>query len=214
METIKLGKYVELAYEVFVVDEDGDASVAKFTREQPDSFIYGLEPGMIDGFTKKIANLEQGATFEFVLAPKDAFGEKDPSMVMTLDKDTFNVEGEFDTEKVYEGAMVPMMTADGYRVSGLVEKVTDDKVIIDFNHQLAGETVKYVGEVITVRDATPEELNPKHHQCDCGCDHDHGDGCGDGCDCGCGHDHGDDGCDCDHKHGDNCGCDDCKGKCE
>ena len=188
METIKFGKYVELAYEIFIVDVDGEASVFKFTPERPDAFVFGLDQGMIEGFMKRIENLEQGAAFDFTLAPEEAFGPKDPNMIMEIDKDIFKVNGEFDSEKVFEGAMVPMQTADGYRIDGLVEKVTDDKVTIDFNHQLAGETVRYSGYVQLVRDATPEELQP-HHGCNCGCE-DCGDGCGhdhhDGCDCGCG----------------------------
>lgn len=192
METIKFGKYVQLAYEIFVVDNDGEASVFKFTEQRPDSFVFGLDQGMIDGFMKRIENLEQGVAFDFTLAPEEAFGAKDPNMIMQIDKDIFKVNGEFDSEKVFVGAMVPMQTADGYRIDGLVEEITDDKVTIDFNHQLAGETVRYVGTVLTVRDATPEELNPPKHHCGGGCNCDD---CGGGCDDGCGHH---------HEHGEGC----------
>ena len=75
-----------------------------------------------------------------------------------------------------------MQTEEGYRMDGLVVEVGDKEVTLDFNHQLAGERVKYAGRVLLVRDATPEELAPKHHHCDCGCDceHDHCHGC-EGC---------------------------------
>lgn len=43
---------------------------------------------------------------------------------------------------------------------------------MDFNHPLAGEDLHFVGEIVTVRPATPEELHPS-----CG-------GCGGGCNCG------------------------------
>lgn len=75
-----------------------------------------------------------------------------------------------------------MMTADGYRINGVVEVVTDTHVKMDFNHPLAGKDVRFKGKIIVVRDATPEELQPVHG-CGCGCDHND---CGD--DCGCGHD--------------------------
>ena len=99
-------------------------------------------------------------------------------MVQKIDKQIFVIDGEFDSERVYEGAFVPMMTADGMRIEGIVKEITDGTVTVDFNHQLAGETVKYTGKIISVREATEEEKNPPR-QCggcgggDCG-------GCGDG----------------------------------
>lgn len=171
MDKIQLGKHVDLAYEIFVVAADGtNSSVYKFTDERPDSFIYGFDPGMIEGFANALNGLAAGDAFDFTLEPKDAFGEKDPDMVKVLPKDIFCVDGEFDAEKVYEGAIVPMMTADGHRIDGFVDKVTDTEVTMNFNHQLAGERVRYAGKVLAVRDATPDELNPK--------------GCGGSCNCG------------------------------
>lgn len=109
------------------------------------------------------------------------------------------VDGKFDAEMVKPGALVPMMTADGFRINGLVKEVTDKEVVMDFNHPLAGKDVRFKGEVKTVRDATTEELQPAHG-CGCGC-HDHG--CGDeGCGCG---DHDD----CCGSHGHHCGDDAC-----
>lgn len=48
METIKFGKYVSLAYEIFVVDGGKETSVFKFSQSKPDSFVYGLDQTMID----------------------------------------------------------------------------------------------------------------------------------------------------------------------
>ena len=79
---------------------------------------------------------------------------------MELDKEIFMVDGKFDDQTVFEGNTVPMMTSEGYRINGSVLKVTDDKVLMDFNHPLAGENLHYVGMVKLVRDATEEELTP------------------------------------------------------
>lgn len=99
--------------------------------------------------------------------------------------------------EVKVGGALDMMTNTGDIIRGLVTEVTPEYVSMDFNHPFAGKTVEFDGEVIEVRDATEEELHPKH-SCGCGggCSH-HGDndscGCGDGCGCG-----------------DDCGCDNCK----
>ena len=188
MEKIQVGKHVTLAYEIFVENDGEFVSMYKYTAQRPDHFVFGLDPGMIEGFMKNIINLEQGAEFDFSLKPAEAFGEPDPEMIVDFDRDVFkNGDGEFDSERVFEGGVVPMLTAEGYRVEGIVTHLDEDKVTIDFNHQLAGKTVRYAGRVIEVRDATPEELQPKHHHCGCGCDHDHEhcDHDHDHCDCGC-----------------------------
>ena len=55
---------------------------------------------------------------------------------------------------------------------------------MDFNHPLAGKSVRFDGTILAVRDATEEELHPAHG-CGCGCHHDNcGDGdCGESCGC-------------------------------
>ena len=189
MEKIQAGKYVELVYEIFVVNGEQQVSVFKFNKEHPDAFVFGMDLSLIEGFQNHIMGLEQGQQFDFTLKPEEAFGKKDPDLIYELEKEVFHVDGKFDHEHIRVGAIVPMMTQDGMRVEGIVTQVTDDKETMDFNHQLAGETVRYAGVVQLVRDATPEELQPKHHHgCGCGCE-DCGDGCGhehgEGCDCGC-----------------------------
>ena len=181
MGKVELGKYVELAYEIFVVNDNEQTSVYKFTDEHPDRFVFGQDLGMIEAFVNHIGALSMGDTFDFTLAPEEAFGERNPEMVMSIPRSTFEIDGEFDNERVFVGSMVPMQTSEGYRIDGLVKAIDEDNVTLDFNHQLAGESVRYVGKVLLVRDATPEELAPKHH-------------CGGGCDCGHDHSHG---CDCD-----------------
>ena len=188
MEKIEAGKYVELVYEIFVVNGEHSTSVFKYRKEAPDAFVFGLDVSLIEGFQKNILGLEQGQKFDFTLKPEEAFGMKDPDLIYELEKEIFNVDGKFDSEHIRPDAIVPMMTQEGMRIEGTVLKVTDDKVIMDFNHQLAGQTVRYSGFVQVVRNATPEELKPQHHHgCGCGCED-----CGSG---DCGHDHGD-GCNC------------------
>ena len=135
---------------------------------------------MIEGFMKNIEGLKEGDKFDFTLAPAEAFGEKNQDMIIPIEKDIFkNGDGEFDTERVALGNYVPMMTANGQRVEGLVIEISDTHVTLDFNHQLAGESVRYQGEVLVVRDATDAELHP--HQ---GCGSCSGN-CGDGGCSGC-----------------------------
>ena len=181
METIKPGKYIELAYEVFEVEKEENALMMKFTEEHPDRFIFGVEKDVLPDFEKGLQGLKAGDTFDMTFSPEQAFGEHLEKYVMDLDKSIFNnEEGVFDSKMVYVGNVIPMMTEDGYRVHGIVLDINDEKVVVDFNHPLAGKAVRYKGKVVTVRDAKAEDMQPQHSCGGCSCGHDH-DGCGDGC---------------------------------
>lgn len=189
MEKIQVGKYVELGYDLYEVNADSQKLVHQTNPEDPERFIFGVTPGMIAPLEKAVEGLSVGDKFDVTVKAEEAFGPRENDQIATLDRDIFEVDGKFDEEHIKKGAIVPMMTADGYRINGIVLEVTADKVKMDFNHPLAGKDVRFSGKILAVRDATAEELNPQHG-CGCGC---HGD-CSDDCDCD------------DHNCGDGCGC--------
>lgn len=204
MEIISNGKMVEVAYKFFAVDGDTDTTIYEFTKERPDRFIFGYDHFMLDAFLKNLEGLKAGDEFDFTLAPEDAYGEYSADHILELEKSIFFVNGEFDEELVHVGAIVPMNTTDGFRIDGLVKEITDNSVIMDFNHKLAGKNVRFVGSVVSVREATEEEKNPQHGCSGC---HKEG-GCQEG---GCCEDGNHDGDCCGKGEGDGncCG----KGKC-
>lgn len=190
MEKIKPGKYVELGYDLYEVTPDGDKLVHQTSADDPERFIFGVTQGVIVPLEHAIDGLEAGGEFDIRVKAAEAFGEYDPEQIATLPRDIFEVDGKFDTSAIKPGAVLPMMTADGFRINGVVKEVTDSDVKMDFNHPLAGKDVRFKGKVTLVRDATPEELQPAQG-CGCGCS-----GCGDGCDCSEDSACGDSGCGC------------------
>jgi len=107
MEKIQAGKYVELVYEIFVVNGEQQLSVFKFNPEHPDAFVFGMDLSLIEGFQNHIMGLEQGQQFDFTLKPEEAFGKKDPDLIYELEKEVFHVDGKFDHEHIRVGAIVP-----------------------------------------------------------------------------------------------------------
>lgn len=191
MEKIQPGKYVELGYDLYTVTPEGETLVHQTDNDDPEKFIFGVTRGMIRPLELAVDGLQAGDDFDVTVKADEAFGPRDPEQIAELDKDIFYVDGKFDSEMIKPGAVIPMMTQDGFRINGVVLDITDDKVHMDFNHPLAGKDVRFKGKILLVRDATPEELQPAEG-CGCGCHHDD---CGD--DCGCeGHDHDHCGCGC------------------
>lgn len=191
MEKIKPGKYVELGYDLYEVAPDGkETLVHQTSADDPERIVFGVTKGVIEPLEKAIDGLEAGGEFDVLATADQAFGPYDPEQVATLPKEIFEVDGKVDTEVVKPGAVLPMMTADGYRINGVVKEVTDKDVKMDFNHPLAGKDVRFKGKITLVREATEEELHPAAG-CGCGCS-----SCGSDCGCDSEGNCGDGGCGC------------------
>lgn len=182
MEKIAPGKYVELGYDLYAVELDGTEKLVHQTdADDPERIVFGVTKGMILPLERAIDGLEAGGKFNVTVSAEEAFGPYDPEQVVELEREIFIVEGKFDEKVIKPGAHVPMMTADGYRINGLVREVTPEIVKMDFNHPLAGKTVRFDGSILIVREATADDLKPASG-CGCGCSGDcEGGDCGSGC---------------------------------
>ena len=180
-EKVEQGKYVEYSYKVY---DDADGSLLFETpKGAPDRMVFGVTPGIVPGLMAAMEGLSAGDRFEVTLPPVAAFGDKNPDLIMTLDKEIFMRDGKL-ADEVKVGAVLPMMTADNLRVNGTVTEI-GDKIKMDFNHPFAGLTVRYEGEIDKVRDATPDDL-AQTGGCCCGGSCSEGDcGCGSDGSCGC-----------------------------
>ena len=68
-----------------------------------------------------------------------------------MPKNIFEIDGKFDTERIFAGNVVPLMNADGQRMNGTVVEVKEDIVVMDLNHPLAGNNLTFVGEIVESR---------------------------------------------------------------
>lgn len=195
-----MNKLISVEYKLYSVKADGTKELREETSpENPFSFISGFGY-TLEAFENEVEPLSKGDTFDFTLTPDLAYGEVEKERVLTLDRSIFQINGHFDNTHIYKGADVPMQNEDGMRLNGHVVDITDENVVMDFNHPLAGETIQYVGKIAESREATKEEIqgfmNYISGGCSCGCGHDH-------CDCG------EDGCDGNHDNNHHCGCGHC-----
>ena len=187
-------KVVTLQYDLYVDGENGQEEVMeKATADAPLVYCHG-EGMMLPAFERAMEGLAEGEAFDFRIPCEEAYGEYDTDGVLQLDKKMFyNGDGEFDSERVYVGAIVPMNTADGQIINAQIAEITKEHVTIDLNHPLAGENLHFVGKVLNIRQVTEGELKVLHHR---GCG-----GCGGHCGGGdCNGDCGEGGC------GGNCHC--------
>ena len=185
MELILPGKYVEIAYKLYEVAPNGaETLVHTVEPSDPERFIFGITPGLIPALERGLEGKAAGQKFNIGVPSAEGF-PYNPDDVATLPIDLFEVEdGKVDV-RLQKGARLPMVTSQGYMINGKVLEINKSErtVTMDFNHPLVGKDLRFDGKVVTVREATPEELHPS---CGGGCGG-CGGGCGDGSEgCGCG----------------------------
>ena len=186
---------VEFCYELEV---DGQV-VDHTTKERPLDYIHGTG-SLLPKLEEHIEGMEPGASFDVTLSPEDGYGEIDPSRIIDLPKAAFEINGEVREDLLVPGNTIPMLNGMGAVIPGVVLEVNEDSVKMDLNHQMAGKTLHFTGEVLTVREATEKELTEGLHgeyvhSCGCGGCHGHDGDCG-----GCGGGH------CGEEHDGDCGC--------
>ncbi len=160
-------KMVSLRYVLREDNKDGSV-VEELSKDNPLQFLYGAGQ-MLPHFESNLADLSEGDNFEFKLSSEDAYGDKREELIVDLPMSVFEVDGKVDENLVKIGNQVPMADSQGRRLIGTVLSLTETAVKMDFNHPMAGTDLHFTGEILSVRDATDEELNQQGGGCsDCG----------------------------------------------
>ncbi|MDA3942106.1 MAG: FKBP-type peptidyl-prolyl cis-trans isomerase [Bacteroidetes bacterium] len=187
IETQKVGI---LSYQIKVNQPDGEI-LESATAEAPRTMLFGTGR-VLPSFENRLIGLKSGDSFDFVIEADEAFGPFREELLMDVPKAAFVVNGELKADTLQLGKTVPMMDSDGNPFEGRILAIDGETVKMDFNHPLAGKELHTSGQVINVREATYEELNPAPSGCGCGTPND-------SCCGGNGHDHAH------HHHDESCG---------
>ena len=150
--TIEKEKVVTMNYTL--KNDDGDIMDTSEGRE-PLAFIQGIG-NLIAGLEKELEGKSVGDKVNAVINPEDAYGKRNPEMVQRVSKDNF--QGE---EEIEIGMEMHVESNQGEQVAVVVD-VDEEGVTLDLNHPLADMTLHFDVEIVSVREATSEELDHGH----------------------------------------------------
>ena len=134
-----------------------DAAGKQLEASDTAPMVY-LHGGYGNTFAKLEAALqgqEKGYATTVLLAPADAFGERDENLVRTIPKTQF-------PPGVKVGGQLEGRGNDGTEIVFTVLKIKGDTVILDGNHPFAGKSLRFALKVTDVRAASAEEIAHKH----------------------------------------------------
>jgi FKBP-type peptidyl-prolyl cis-trans isomerase SlyD len=139
------GVWTRLRYTLF--DAEGE-QVEGTPTEVGAVFGFGM---LLPAVEQKIEGLAVGATKSFELDPDDAYGRRDPAAEVEFDRAEFPPD-------IAEGDRYEVERDDGTPLVLQVLGVGEEGVLVDLNHPLAGQRVRFDVVVLEARAATADEL--------------------------------------------------------
>lgn len=145
-EQAVIGQNSQVVMHFSIKLEDGSAADSSKVHGKPARFKVG-DGNLTANFEKHLLGLKAGDEREFLLEPADAFGHPLDANIYELERSKFNDETPAET-----GSIIAFTQPDGRELPGIIRKVTDSKVTVDFNHPLAGQRVIFAVEILSVED--------------------------------------------------------------
>jgi FKBP-type peptidyl-prolyl cis-trans isomerase SlyD len=146
-DIITAGKVVFMTYSVLA--EDGRVMGQ---QDMPTGYVHGAGSGLFQEIEAGLEGHRPGDRVEVAMTPENAFGPSDPDLIIVQELD--------DVPPPYRklGAEAEFQNEQGEVVTFRVVEIADGKITLDGNHPLAGKNATCVVDIVSVRDATPDEM--------------------------------------------------------
>lgn len=138
--SVKVGDTVTVNYVLMTIDGE---KIESNPLEEPITFKVG-DGDIIKGVDEEIIGMVVGDAKEFTIDPSRGFGEYVEARVQTVPR------SDDETTPVNQGDIVDVETTEGQLIKAVVKEAGDDYLVIDLNHPLAGMTLKFQLELLSM----------------------------------------------------------------
>lgn len=145
---IASGSHVTLHYRIAVLVDGSERDVMNTFGAQPATLMIGAGE-LAEPLEVRLLGLEEGAREQFELSAGEGFGARNPDLVQSLSSAVFNANAD-PTQDYVPGDIVQFASPEGMQFSGVLKRRDDDRVIVDFNHPLAGMPIRFAVHVVGV----------------------------------------------------------------
>jgi peptidylprolyl isomerase len=163
METVEKGLYVR-------VDYKGTLQNGEIFDSSQGGLPLEVQMGggqLIEGFERELLGMSLNDKKEFTLNPEEAYGQRDEDLTRDFARADFPAEVEPQV-----GMTIALQTPEGRQMPAQITHLDDQRLSVDLNHPLAGESLTFEIEVVGISEKPTQD----HEKC----------GCGSGCDCASG----------------------------
>jgi FKBP-type peptidyl-prolyl cis-trans isomerase SlyD len=146
-EVIGHGKVVYITYSV--LDEQGNIFGQ---QDMPTGYVHGANSGLFAAVERALEGKREGDKVEATVPPDEGFGQPDPDLIVT------DLLENLPPMLRSVGAQAEMQNDAGDLLTFRVVEIKDGEVTLDGNNPLAGKNCIVAATVVSVRTATPPEM--------------------------------------------------------
>lgn len=139
----------------YTLTNDADEVLDSSRDREPMRYLHGAN-SIVSGLEQEMEGKQAGDKFQVEVAPEDGYGPRVEQLVQNVPRSAF--EG---IDEIAPGMRFRAETQQG-PVTVTVTEVGDEEVTVDGNHPLAGETLHFDIEVVSVREASEDEVEHGH----------------------------------------------------
>jgi FKBP-type peptidyl-prolyl cis-trans isomerase SlyD len=149
---IQDNRVVNLAYTLKdnnneIIDESNDGSFC---------YLHGAS-NIITGLENSLTGKRAGDVLCVTVAPEHGYGVRDDERIQEVPREMFPDDADIEA-----GMQFHAEGPDGQNIVVMITRVNDATVTVDGNHPLAGVQLNFDVKVLSVREATAEELEHGH----------------------------------------------------
>jgi len=122
--------------------DDGTVFDSSEDHGEPLEFTVGARQ-VIPGFEDAVRGMEVGEEKTFRIEASEAYGAHDPNLTQAFPRSAL----QSDTE-VEVGMIIMLGTTDGQEMPAMITELTEETIIIDVNHPLAGQALTFSIKII------------------------------------------------------------------
>jgi FKBP-type peptidyl-prolyl cis-trans isomerase SlpA len=124
------------------------ADVISTFGDRPATLTLGLGQ-MAEPLERRLLGLSEGQSASFDLAAEEGFGPRNPALLQRVSRAMLEANGAPDTT-YHPGDLLDFAAPDGGRFAGVVKEVDGTGALLDFNHPLAGQPIRFEVSILGV----------------------------------------------------------------
>ena len=126
------------------------------SSEGKDPLPFEIGSGMvIKGFDEGVTGMTVGEKKTITIPADEAYGPVNPDMVIEMPKDRLPEDMEVEV-----GMPLVMSDPQGQQFQVVVKELSDDKIVLDANHPLAGKDLVFDLELVEIEGGSPLIIMP------------------------------------------------------